>query len=191
MWKKPEAETPQPESHSAPAPASAPQPRSVPTPVESRREVAIIGASISIHGDLNGQEDLLIQGNVEGKVDLKQNNITVATSGRIKADMYGRVISIEGEVEGNLYGGEQIIVRQSGAVRGNMIAPRVSLEDGSKFKGSIDMEPKGVEKARSQGALAPEIKTRPDSSARPAAEGDVSARSAAATAKPESSTARA
>src|SRR5438045_9520981 len=107
MWKKPEAETPQPESRSAPAPAPAPasaaQPRSAPTPVESRREVAIIGASISIHGDLNGQEDLIIQGNVEGKVDLKQNNITIGKSGRVKADMYGRVISIEGEVEGNLY----------------------------------------------------------------------------------------
>jgi cytoskeletal protein CcmA (bactofilin family) len=162
----------------------------VPTPVESRREVAIIGASISIHGDLNGQEDLIIQGNVEGKVDLKQNNITIGKSGRVKADMYGRVISIEGEVEGNLYGGEQIIVRQSGAVRGNIIAPRVSLEDGSKFKGSIDMEPKGVEKARSQAALAPEIKTRPDSPVRPT-EGDTSTRSAAAAAKPESSTARA
>ena len=188
MWKKPEAETPQPESHAAPAPA--PQPRSVPTPVESRREVAIIGATISIHGELNGQEDLLIQGSVEGKVDLKQNNITVGKSGRVKADMYGRVISIEGEVEGNLYGGEQIIVRQSGAVRGNIVAPRVSLEDGSKFKGSIDMEPKGVEKARSQGALAPEVKGRADSSVRPGAEADASARSAAATAKPESSTAR-
>ena len=69
----------------------------MPTPVESRREVAIIGASISIHGDVNGQEDLIIQGNVEGKVDLKQNNITIGKSGRVKADMYGRVISIEGE----------------------------------------------------------------------------------------------
>src|SRR5213594_518785 len=138
MWKKPEAETPQPESHAAPAPA--PQPRSVPTPVESRREVAIIGATISIHGELNGQEDLLIQGSVEGKVDLKQNNITVGKSGRVKADMYGKLISVEGEVEGNLHGQDQIIIRSSGNVRGNISAPRVTLEDGGKFKGSIDME---------------------------------------------------
>ena len=150
-----------------------------------RREVAIIGASISIHGDMSGQEDLLIQGRVEGKVDLKQNNITVGKSGHVKADMYGRVISIEGEVEGNLYGGEQILVRQSGSVRGNIIAPRVSLEDGSKFKGSIDMEPKVVEKARSQGAISPEIKTRGDSTA----QGDVSGRTAAGPARAESSTA--
>jgi len=188
MWKKPESEAQQPEITHAP-PAPTPPARPAPAPAEARREVAIIGASISIHGDLSGQEDLLIQGKVEGKVDLKQNNITVGKSGHVKADLYGRIISIEGDVEGNLYGGEQIVVRQSGSVRGNIIAPRVSLEDGSKFKGSIDMEPKVVEKARSQGAISPEIKTRGDNTARSGSEGDVSARSAAAPAKAESSTA--
>jgi cytoskeletal protein CcmA (bactofilin family) len=116
-------------------------------------QAASIGPSISIRGELSGGEDLVIHGHVEGKIDLRQNNITVGKSGRVKADMYGKVISIEGEVEGNLYGGEQILLRQSGSVRGNIIAPRVSLEDGSKFKGSIDMEPKsdaGVPKQRAE-----------------------------------------
>ena len=73
----------------------------------------------------------------------KNNNITVGRNGRIKADIYGKVISIEGEVEGNLFGDEKIVLRQSGVVRGNMTAPRVNLEDGAKFKGSIDMDARG------------------------------------------------
>jgi cytoskeletal protein CcmA (bactofilin family) len=153
MWKKENEFPQQPEPAATPAP-----PRSTSSsssnPVESRKEGATIGPSISIKGDLTGGEDLIIQGQVEGKIDLKQNNVTVGKSGRIKADIYGRLITIEGEVEGNLYGEEQILLRQSGSVRGNIVAPRVSLEDGSKFKGSIDMEPKSAEKLRPQSVMA-------------------------------------
>ena len=111
--------------------------------MEQLKERAIIGPSISIKGTLAGEEDLMIQGQVEGKIDLKNNNITVGRNGRIKADIYGKIISIEGEVEGNLFGDEKIVLRQSGVVRGNMTSPRVNLEDGAKFKGSIDMDARG------------------------------------------------
>jgi cytoskeletal protein CcmA (bactofilin family) len=84
----------------------------------------------------------VIEGRVEGKVDLKQNNVTVGKSGRVRADVFGRIVTIEGEVDGNVFAREQAILRQSGAIRGNITAPRVILEDGSRFKGSIDMEPK-------------------------------------------------
>lgn len=153
MWKKPESDYPQSETPSPAAPRS--------HSAEPRRDAsaALIGPSITIKGDLSGEEDLLIQGRVEGKVDLKQNNITVGRNGHVKADMFGRIISIEGEVEGNLFGGEQVVLRQSGTVRGNITAPRVSLEDGSKFKGTIDMEPRGAEKPRLGG---PEVKPRMD-----------------------------
>jgi cytoskeletal protein CcmA (bactofilin family) len=150
MWKKDEFPQ-QPEPAATPAP---PRSTSSTNPVEPRKEGATIGPSISIKGDLTGGEDLIIQGQVEGKIDLKQNNVTVGKSGRIKADIYGRLITIEGEVEGNLYGEEQILLRQSGSVRGNIVAPRVSLEDGSKFKGSIDMEPKSSDKLRPQNVTA-------------------------------------
>jgi cytoskeletal protein CcmA (bactofilin family) len=164
MWKKPESDYPQPETQAPKAPAPVP-PRT--NPVEPRREAsaAVIGPSITIHGDLSGEEDLLIQGRVEGKVDLKQNNITVGRNGHVKADMFGRIISIEGDVEGNLFGGEQVVLRQSGSVRGNITAPRVSLEDGSKFKGSIDMEPRAADKPRTAG---PEVKPRMDTASRAA-----------------------
>jgi cytoskeletal protein CcmA (bactofilin family) len=126
-------------------------------PIEPRREGATIGPSISIKGDLSGEEDLVIQGRVEGKVDLKQNNVTIGKNGRVKADIYGKLISVEGEVEGNLHGMDQIIVRTSGNVRGNISAPRVTLEDGAKFKGSIDMDPKATDRQRAPASADPKI----------------------------------
>ena len=125
-----------------PRPAAAPNPAPVTSGEPPRRsERATIGPSIFIKGDLSGEEDLIIEGRVEGKVDLKQNNVTIGKNGRVKADLLGRVVTIEGEVDGNVFAREQAILRQSGAIRGNITAPRVVLEDGSRFKGSIDMEP--------------------------------------------------
>ena len=109
------------------------------------REPATIGPSISIRGDLAGDEDLIIQGRVEGTVSLQQNNLTIGKEGRVKANVFGRIIKVEGQVEGDLNGAEQVIVQESGNVRGNIIAPRVALEDGSRFKGSIDMDVKNGE----------------------------------------------
>ena len=83
----------------------------------------MIGATIYIKGDLSGQEDLLIEGRVEGKIELRQHNVTVGKNGKVKADIYGRTITIEGEVQGNLYGEEQLLLRQTSTVRGNIIAP--------------------------------------------------------------------
>jgi len=105
---------------------------------------AIIGPSITIKGDVTGEEDLVIQGRVEGKVDLAQHNVTVGANGRIKANIFGRSVTIEGEVEGDLHAEEQIAIRKSGKVRGNVSAPRVTIEDGAMFKGSIEMERKAA-----------------------------------------------
>lgn len=135
-WKRPDPEPDTPIS--PPQPTSAAPARPGPP---TRGERAVLGASIRVQGDLTGEEDLLIQGQVEGTVDLGQYNVNIGEQGRVKADVRGRVISIEGQVEGNLYGQEQVILRKSGRVQGNIVAPRLTLEDGSKFKGSIDMEP--------------------------------------------------
>ncbi len=106
------------------------------------KEGAIIAPSVSITGEVTGDEDLTIQGRVEGKIDLKKNNVTVDKKGRIVADIYGNRITVEGEVQGNLFGEERIALRKSGVVRGNMTAPRVKIEDGAKFQGTIDMDSK-------------------------------------------------
>jgi cytoskeletal protein CcmA (bactofilin family) len=140
MWRKAEPE----ESHSQPTPAPIQPPAATtktPAP-QARDQQALIGATVVIKGDLAGEEDLLIEGRLEGKVESRRHKVTVGRNGRIKGDIYAKIITIEGTVEGNLFGEEQLVVRQSGNVRGNIVAPRVALEDGSNFKGSIDMSPK-------------------------------------------------
>lgn len=141
-WKRDDYPNPQPEPSPQIRPAAAPV---VAAPEPARRgERATIGPSIFIKGDLAGEEDLVIEGRVEGRVDLKQNNLTVGRNGRVRADVFGKVVTVEGEVDGNVFAHEQAVLRQSGAVRGNITSPRVTLEDGSRFKGSIDMEPKDI-----------------------------------------------
>jgi len=139
MWKKAESAE---DSRPQPAPTPVPQPAAPKNPVPHVREQAVIGSTVFIKGDLAGEEDLLIEGRLEGRIESRRHSITIGKNGRIKGDIYGKVITVEGTVEGNLFGEEQLIVRQSGNVRGNIIAPRVALEDGSNFKGSIDMSPK-------------------------------------------------
>ncbi len=131
MWRK---------SEDPPAPVAAQTPSSPAKRSEPSRDVATIGPSIAIKGDLTGNEDLVIQGRLKGEVKLKQNNVTVGKSGRVEADIYGRSIRVEGDVNGNLYGEQEVVIRASGRVQGNIVSPRVTLENGSNFKGSIDME---------------------------------------------------
>ena len=101
---------------------------------------AIIGPKIRFKGELVGEEDLLIQGRVEGTIDLKGNNLIVGKQGIIKANVLAKTISIEGTVEGDVFGEERISILSSSNVKGNLVADRVTLEDGAKFRGSIDME---------------------------------------------------
>ncbi|MEJ2076979.1 MAG: polymer-forming cytoskeletal protein [Acidobacteriota bacterium] len=143
MWKKTDEEEPEVMSTT---PSVRPQPV---------REQAIIGASLVVKGDVAGDEDLLIQGKVEGKVTLQNNSITVGRNGQVKADLYGKTINVEGNVQGNLFADENIVIRQSGSVRGNLQAPRVTLEEGSKFKGSIDMEGPAPAKSASPTVIPP------------------------------------
>lgn len=125
--------------------ATAPEEKTAgPEPRPARSGVAkpaSLGPSISISGNLSGNEDLVIEGSVEGEVRVNDHLVTISETGRVKADVYGRSICVEGEVKGNLIGDEQVIIRKSGRVRGNVTAPRVNLENGAKFKGAIDMQP--------------------------------------------------
>lgn len=146
VWKKSDdlpSHNPEPNAMNQPR-SAAPSPSPSPAPMGSeparRTDRATIGPSIFIKGDLSGEEDLVIEGRVEGKVDLKQNNVTIGKNGKVRADVFGRVVTVEGEVTGNVFAREQALLRQSGEIRGNITAPRVVLEDGSRFKGSIDME---------------------------------------------------
>ncbi|MEH6635692.1 MAG: polymer-forming cytoskeletal protein [Halioglobus sp.] len=101
----------------------------------------MIGPSIKIRGEVTGDEDLIILGTVDGTIELKDHEVSVGQSGRVSADIKAKVIKIEGEVTGDIAGGEKVVISKSGNVRGNIVAPRVTLEDGAIFKGSIDMDP--------------------------------------------------
>lgn len=143
MWKKPEDE--ENEARPAPSPFTT---EATPRAETPRRGVATIGPSIAITGELTGEEDLIIEGKIEGKVNLARQNVTVGKAGRVKADIVAKNIQVEGQVEGNLLGEEGVVIHQSGKVKGNIVAPKVSLENGSKFKGAIDMEPRPASGAR-------------------------------------------
>ena len=150
VWKK---------NDDNPYPEPSPSPPRPVTPTASepprRTERATIGPSIFVQGDLSGEEDLVVEGRVEGKVDLKKNHVTVGKNGRVRADLFAKVVVVEGEVDGNVFASEQAILRQSGAIRGNITSPRVILEDGSRFRGSIDMEPKESGRQASPPATPP------------------------------------
>ena len=101
---------------------------------------AVIGQSITVKGDVSGDEDLLIQGSVHGTVKLSQHNVTIGATGKVKADVHGRMVIVEGEVDGDLKAQEQIILRHTARVEGSISAPRVALEDGAVFRGGIEMD---------------------------------------------------
>mgnify|MGYP003572643406 FL=1 len=101
----------------------------------------MIGPSIVIKGTISGDEDLLVHGRVEGTIDLGGQEVAVGQSGRVTADITAKVIKVDGEVTGDITGNEKVVISKSGNVRGNIVAPRVTLEDGAVFKGSIDMDP--------------------------------------------------
>ncbi|MEM1092472.1 MAG: polymer-forming cytoskeletal protein [Pseudomonadota bacterium] len=159
MWKKDESD-----KSSAPPFAEASGQESAGTASFSTAPPAVIGSSLTVNGNIAGTEDLLVEGKVEGDIALPDNVVTVGGSGVVKAHIKAAVIIVEGRVEGDLVGEEQIEVRRSGHVLGNIQAPRVGLEDGAQFKGNIDMSPKN----RPASAPAPATKKDSGDNAKPA-----------------------
>ncbi|MEE4173416.1 MAG: polymer-forming cytoskeletal protein [Xanthomonadales bacterium] len=102
---------------------------------------AVIGPRIKINGDVSGEENLVIEGRVEGSVHLKEYRVDVGPSGIVKANIDAKVVKIDGTVQGDVVASEMATISRTGNVRGNITAPRMTLEDGAKFKGSIDMDP--------------------------------------------------
>jgi cytoskeletal protein CcmA (bactofilin family) len=127
----------------------------------THREAASIGPTIAIRGDVSGEEDLLIHGRIEGTVNLAKNAVTVGKDGHVSATVHARVVTVEGHVDGDLHGDEQVMLRRSARVQGNIVAPRVTLEDGCHFKGSIDMDAASTA-ARTGGGKIADLKPAAD-----------------------------
>ena len=170
MWKKGDSDEPGvPDTTPPRPPAGSPAADRSP---RGAREAAIIGPSITIRGDVTGDEDLTIQGRIEGTVTLKQHNVSVGPEGRVDASIHARSVVVEGEVKGDLHGEEAVVLRKTARVQGNVQAPRVTVEDGARFRGGIDMgEPSTVaDKApavRREPAKVGEMPPRPGSTAAP------------------------
>jgi cytoskeletal protein CcmA (bactofilin family) len=110
-------------------------------PAQAPRQQAIIGPSITIKGDVSGGENLLVEGTIEGEIRIPAHEVTVGMAGKVSANIKARTVRIEGNVRGDISGEEKVVIAKQGNVRGNIVAPRVTLEDGAIFKGSIDMDP--------------------------------------------------
>ncbi len=100
--------------------------------------VSVLGPTLTFRGgELSSDEDLIIEGTVEGKIAHQSHHLTVGKTGRVKADVRARLITVYGTVEGDLHGDEGVQITASAHVIGNVVAPRVSLESGARFEGSI------------------------------------------------------
>jgi cytoskeletal protein CcmA (bactofilin family) len=123
-----------------------------PTSILRNQDPTPVGPSIHIKGEIRGNEDLVVHGRVEGSIDIGEGLLIVTREGEIDADVNARVINVEGRAEGNLQASEQIIVRKTGKVRGELTAPRVGLDFGCKFSGSIDSDVRETTEKKSASA---------------------------------------
>jgi cytoskeletal protein CcmA (bactofilin family) len=108
-----------------------------------------IGKSVVIKGELSGSEDLTIEGHVEGRIDLKDNVLTIGPNGKIKAEVFAKAVVVLGEVTGNVTASEKVDIRDNGSVDGDIASPRVAIAEGAHFRGSVDMQRAG-QKAQAQ-----------------------------------------
>ncbi len=148
----PEPERPATTATSAPAmPELAPAPRPVATTTTA--DQATIGKSLVIKGEVTGSESLYIDGRVEGSINLAGNRVTVGRNGVVAANINAREIVVLGKVRGNLTASDRVDIRSDGSLTGDVVAARISIEDGAFFKGGID-----IRKAGQSGNSAPRDK---------------------------------
>jgi cytoskeletal protein CcmA (bactofilin family) len=112
----------------------------------------ILGHTVVVKGQLSSGEDLMIEGQFEGNVNLDDHCLTVGTEGHVKAEIHARQVVILGTVTGNLVASEKIEIRRTGHVVGDLVAATVAIEEGAYFKGSIDIARDGTEAARDTAA---------------------------------------
>jgi cytoskeletal protein CcmA (bactofilin family) len=157
MWKRDEAVKPtgQPATPAAPstptqtANVQATSPAVEPRRQQIERDVVNIGKSVVIKGELNGSEDLTIEGHVEGKIELKDHVLTIGPNGKIKAQVFAKSVIVLGEVHGNVTASEKVDIRDNGSVDGDIVSPRVAIAEGAHFRGSVDMQRKGGQQSQS------------------------------------------
>ncbi len=166
MWKRDEAVRPA-SAQQTPVPQAAtstttggPGPRSEKS-YNMEKDIVNIGKSVVIKGELNGSEDLTIEGHVEGTIQLRDHVLTIGPNGRIKAMVFAKAVIVLGEVNGNVTASDKVDIRDNGSVDGDIVSPRVAIAEGAHFRGSVDMQRKGV-------AGQPKAEAKPAPAAQPA-----------------------
>src|SRR5215813_7402762 len=138
--ERPAAPTPTPTTMSEPTPAPRPV---ASTGVSASADQATIGKSLVIKGEVTGSESLYIDGRVEGSINLSGNRVTVGRNGVVAANINAREIVVLGKVRGNLTASDRVDIRSDGSLTGDVVAARISIEDGAFFKGGIDIRKAG------------------------------------------------
>lgn len=124
-------------------------------PAQSHRaDVASIGKSVVIKGELSGSEDLYVDGEVEGSIELRGHSLIVGPNGRVRANVHARDIIVHGKLDGNLYGGERVELRKTAVLVGDIVTQRIAIEDGAFFKGGIDIQNAEAKQQQSSAAAA-------------------------------------
>jgi cytoskeletal protein CcmA (bactofilin family) len=158
MWKRDESV--KPAAVPAQTPVTAPPAPVAAAPMaETRaqlgRDMVNIGKSVVIKGELSGSEDLTIEGQVEGRIDLKDNVLTIGPNGKIKAEVFAKAVVVLGEVTGNVTASEKVDIRDNGSVDGDVASPRVAIAEGAHFRGSVDMQRTGQKPQQTQQQAKP------------------------------------
>jgi cytoskeletal protein CcmA (bactofilin family) len=169
MWKpnQPAGGTPTPEPARPAGPGTpgysgaAASPAAGATPAGDQ---ATIGKSLVIKGEVSGSESLYIDGKIEGAINLPGNRVTVGRNGQVAANIMAREVVVLGKVRGNVHASDRVDIRSEGSLTGDVIAARISIEDGAFFKGGIDIRKPGAEgKPGSSAAATPEPATTTES----------------------------
>jgi len=165
MWKPNQPgsnppSTPEPSRPTPPAQSfEAPRPASTATgtgPAVSTGEQATIGKSLVVKGEVTGSESLYIDGKVEGAINLPGNRVTVGRNGQVAANIVAREVVVLGKVRGNCQASDRVDIRSEGSLTGDVIAARISIEDGAFFKGGIDIRKPGSADAKNASVTAAE-----------------------------------
>jgi cytoskeletal protein CcmA (bactofilin family) len=153
MWKRDE-KIPQPSTSITPTKEIAPQTVTSPAAPPSQaaaKDVVNIGRSVVIKGELSGSENLTIEGQVNGKIELRDHVLTIGPNAKIKAEVMAKAVIVLGEVIGNVTASEKVEIRERGAVDGDIASPKVAIAEGTHFRGSIDMQPESRRAAQPTG----------------------------------------
>ncbi len=123
-----------------------------------RSDVAHIGKSVVVKGELSGSEDLYLDGEVEGSIELRSHSLTIGPNGKVRANVSAKEVVVHGKVEGNIRGTERVELRKSAVLNGDIATQRIVIEDGAFFKGSIDIQ---KAEAKTEPAKAAAVSTTP------------------------------